>query len=311
MNKIDQWSAFKIDSLLKSLFSLNRSLTGDGNRETLDILSDIVAIKIIEYNSGSSVYDWEVPSEWNAKHAWIKDSEGNTLVDFDDNNLHLVSYSEPYHGNIDFSQLKDHLHYSVDYPDSIPYRTSYYKKNWGFCLTEDQYKRIESCSGLFEVYIDSELDEEGSLTVGELVVPGLSPEEILISTYLCHPSLANDNLSGVVLTALLADIMVSSGVKFNKSYRFVWVPETIGAISYCAFNEDAMKSIDTGLVVTTVGGKGRFGYKQSFNEGHYINHLIEQVFYEAGIDYIVYPLISMGVTSVNILRLGLGLMWLL
>lgn len=277
----------QINSFLKRLFPINRSITGKGNRETLKILNEIVPVKTIEYPSGSNIYDWRIPEEWQVNNAWIKDSKGNTIVDFKNNNLHLISYSKPIKKNIKFSDLKKNLYYDKKLPNAIPYRTSYYKKDWGFCLAYNDFKKIKK-TDLFEVYIDSKFKPNGSLTVGEILVPGKSKEEILISTYYCHPSMANDNLSGALMTAFLAKNIIQRK-NLQYSYRFIWVPETIGAIAYCAMNENILKKISIGLVITTVGGKGRFSYKKSWDETNPINYLVEKTFKQLKKDFITYP----------------------
>ena len=278
----------EVDQYLKRLFPITRSITGPGNRETLSVLQEVIPLEIKEYQSGRSVYDWIIPDEWLVRDAWIKDSKGNKLVDFQVCNLHLVSYSEPVNKQLHFKDLRLHLYYHEELPDAIPYRTSYYKRDWGFCVTQKQYKSLQEIEGLLEVYIDSEFNSNGSLSVGELLIRGNSEQEILISTYNCHPSLANDNLSGVIMTAFLARELLNQKY-LNFSYRIIWVPETIGAIAYCAMNEEVIKKIQTGLVVTTVGGPGQFGYKQSFDATHSINAAIEEVFKENELDYISYP----------------------
>lgn len=277
----------KIDVYLKRLFPICRSITGNGNRETLRILQELVPLTVHEVPSGTTVYDWIIPDEWNIHDAWIAAPDGRRIVDFNANNLHIVSYSEPQRGTFTWDELQPHLHIHSELSAAIPYRTSYYKRDWGFCLTNAQYRELEQFGGPFEVVIDSTL-EPGSLSYGELLLPGQSKQEILLSCYICHPSMANDSLSGVLLTAFLArDLMGKTNRRY--SYRIVFVPETIGAIAYCAQHEAIMKQIDTGLVITTVGGPGKFGYKQSFAKDHAINRFIEEVFAEAGVDYITYP----------------------
>jgi len=276
-----------IDRYMQRLFPITRSITGDGNRKTLRILQEIAPLKIKEYKSGTKAYDWTIPDEWSIKDAWIKDANGNKLIDFNVSNIHVVGYSEPIHKKIEFEELKDHL-YTHDIADAIPYRTSYYKRNWGFCTTQSQYSTLAVVQGPLEVYVDSKFDPNGSLSIGELLIPGKSKKEILISTYICHPSLANDNLSGFLMTAFLARELLKLSKSFY-SYRVIWVPETIGAISYCARNELAMKEINKGIVVTTVGGPGKFGYKQSFDISHSLNAVVEEVFIEKNIDFITYP----------------------
>ncbi|MBI3773333.1 MAG: DUF4910 domain-containing protein [Gammaproteobacteria bacterium] len=277
----------EFDFYLRRLFPITRSLTGNGNRETLEILSEIIPIAQYEVLSGTPVYDWVVPDEWNIRDAWIATADGQRVVDFKQNNLHVVSYSEPVNLSMTWDQLKQHIHVHPELPGAIPYRTSYYRRDWGFCVTHAQYAELERIDGPLQVIIDSDLSP-GALTYGECLIPGRSKQEILISCYLCHPSMANDSLSGVLLTAFLVRRIAE--MKERKfSYRVVFVPETLGAIAYCAANEAAIKQIDIGLVVTTVGGPGKFGYKQSWQLGHAINRMIEQVFKEAGQEFIAYP----------------------
>lgn len=279
--------AREVDAYLHRLFPICRSITGNGNRETLRILQELIPLTIYEVPTGTQVYDWIIPDEWNIRDAWIAAPGGRRIVDFNASNLHVVSYSEPTCGTLSWDELQPRLHLHPELPNSIPYRTSYYKRDWGFCVTHAQYHELERHGGPFEVVIDSML-EPGSLTYGELLLPGQSNQEVLLSCYICHPTMANDSLSGVLLTTFLARELLARGDR-RYSYRIIFVPETIGAIAYCARNEVAMKKIDIGLVITTVGGKGKFGYKQSFDSGHSINQLIEEVFHEAGIEYITYP----------------------
>jgi aminopeptidase-like protein len=277
----------EIDSYLKELFPIARSITGLGNRESLKILQRIAPLQVEEYKSGKSVYDWIIPDEWNVKDAWIKDSFGNKIIDYKECNIHIVGYSIPVHTTMNFKELRPKLFYDNRIPDSIPYRTSYYHKDYGFCVTKKQYEKLKSINTPLEIKIESELDPNGSMTIGELLIPGASKQEILISTYFCHPQLANDNLSGFLMTAFLArKLLEKKDLKY--SYRIVWVPETIGAISYCSVNEKQMKDIDMGLVITTVGGSGSFGYKQSFNIEHPINRIVESTFMDSSIDFIKY-----------------------
>jgi len=279
--------AAEIDSYLYRLFSICRSITGPGNRETLRVLQELVPVQIKEYPSGTEVYDWIIPDEWRIRDAWIKGEDEKKIVDFQECNVHLVSYSEPVHGRFSFEELEERLHFHEELPEAIPYCTSYYRRDWGFCVNQAQLQQLRQTEEQLEVLVDSDLDPSGSLTVGELVIPGRSEKEILISTYICHPSLANDNLSGVVMTAFLARELLKRELQW--SYRFIWVPETIGAIAYCAMNEEAMRKIDVGLVVTTVGGPGALGYKQSWQKEHYINRLIDDALCESGKQFNVYP----------------------
>ena len=277
-----------ISLILNELFQLNRSITGVANRETLRILQNIIPINVKEFSSGQKVFDWVIPDEWKLNEGWIKDANENLIVDFKDSNLHVVSYSNSIDKEMTFEELKPFLHYHDRLPQAIPYRTSYYNDNWGFCINKDQYLKLKQSSYPLKVKIDSEFDSSGSLTIGEIIIPGKSKEEILISTYFCHPSLANDNLSGTVMTAFLAKELLKKK-NLNYTYRIIWVPETIGAIAYIAMNEEKIRQIKTGFVITTVGGPGKFGYKKSFDSNHYLNELVEEVFAEEKIDYIPYP----------------------
>ncbi len=279
--------AKEIDGFLQRLFPICRSITGNGNRETLRILQEIIPLTVHEVPSGTRVYDWVVPDEWNIRDASISTMDNRRIVDLNVSNLHLVSYSEPVQGTFSWNELKARLHLHPEIPDAIPYRTSYYKRDWGFCLTAAQYRELEQQKEPFKVVIDSSL-EPGSLTYGELLIPGQSRREILISCYICHPAMANDSLSGVLLTAFLARELLAKRDRYY-SYRIVFVPETIGAVTYCALNESAMKRIDTALVITTVGGPGKFGYKRSFDASHVINRLIDEVLHETGEEYLIYP----------------------
>jgi aminopeptidase-like protein/spore coat polysaccharide biosynthesis protein SpsF (cytidylyltransferase family) len=276
-----------IDAYLNRLFPLCRSITGEPNRQTLRILQEIIPLTIHEVPTGTEVYDWVIPDEWTIRDAWIADAGGKRIVDFRENNLHLVSYSIPVNAQMAWPDLAPHIHRHPDLSEAIPYRTSYYKRDWGFSVTQAQYEELSTTLGPLSVVIDSEL-KPGSLTYGEYLIPGRSKKEILLSCYICHPSMANDSLSGVLLTAFLAQ-HISTIKDRNWSYRVVFVPETIGAIAYCSLNEAAMKRIDVGLVITTVGGPGKFGYKQSWDSSHFINALIERVLGDATGEYITYP----------------------
>jgi aminopeptidase-like protein len=277
---------YSINSYLERLFPLGRSITGEGNRQTIEILQEIIPLRLLEIPSHKVVYDWIVPQEWNIRDAWIKDGSGRKIIDFRNSNLHVVNYSLSIHEKMGLNELKSHLHFLTDFPDAIPYRTTYYEKNWGFCLSYNDFIKSFSDGEAYEVFIDSDL-KDGSLSIGELVIKGKIDREILISTYICHPSMANDNLSGILLTAFLAKELMERD--YNFSYRIIFVPETIGAITYCATNESVMKQIDSGFVITTVGGKGKYGYKQSFDNTHPINSIIEDVFEENNESYITYP----------------------
>ena len=199
----------------KELYPHNRSLMGPDIRFSLEKFIDKnPEFEVLNFKTGEIVFDWEIPLEWNIKEAWIKDSKGNKIIDFNENNLHLVSYSIPIKKIISWPELKKHLHLHKEISDAIPYRTTYYKKDWGFCVTHKQFELLESLQGDFQINIGSEL-KDGSLSYGELILKGKSKKEILISCYICHPSMANDSLSGVLLAAFLAN--------YIKSFRLIWI----------------------------------------------------------------------------------------
>lgn len=278
----------QINELLKVLFPINRSITGKGNYHTLLKLKELIPIKIKKYKSGTRVYDWIIPNEWNVIDAWIKDNSGNKIIDFKINNLHLVSYSKSIYKSICFKELKKRLYFDINMPDAIPYRTSYYKNDWGFCVNKEQFNQLKNANGNLEVYINTSSKNNGDMHFGEIIIPGKRKKEILISTYLCHPSMANDNLSGIILTTFLTKEILKIKNRLN-TYRIIFVPETIGAIAYCQKNEKKIKEIDVGLVVTTVGGPGKLSYKQSWDKNHYINNIVKKVLSKESDEFIEYP----------------------
>jgi aminopeptidase-like protein/molybdopterin-guanine dinucleotide biosynthesis protein A len=264
-----------LQSKLDLLFGLNRSLTGFANRETIDGLQDIVPIKIIEIPSGTKVFDWTVPQEWQLKDAYIEDASSNRIIDFKKSPIHVVSYSQSCDLNADYESIKDHIHVHETMSNAVPYRTSYYKPDWGFCVTHAQLSQLKKAKQPLHAVIESEFTD-GSMTCGEIILKGKSVKEILISTYICHPAMANDSLSGVLLTSLLAKHIAAKSNR-HWSYRIVFVPETVGAIAYLKLNEQQLKQIDFGLQITTVGGPGGFHLKKSFDAEHPINSIIEGV----------------------------------
>jgi aminopeptidase-like protein len=255
---IDTGIGEEMYSLATELYPICRSITGDGVRRTLEILGRVIPLTVHEVPSGTRVLDWTVPKEWNIRDAYVKGPDGRRVIDFHESNLHVVSYSLPVRAWMDLGELRPHLFTKPDAPDIIPYRTSYYSENWGFCLS---HKKLEEMlEGQYEVVIDSSL-EPGRLTYGEYYRPGDSDEEILISCHICHPSLANDNLSGMVVAALLARIVGHDRRRY--SYRVLFVPGTIGSIAWLARNEHHVSRIKHGLVLAGVGDRGAFTYKKS------------------------------------------------
>jgi aminopeptidase-like protein len=244
--------------LMAELFPICRSITGEGLRQTLRCLSRVAPLELSEVPSGTRLFDWEVPLEWTPREAWVRDSTGRKVVDFTDHNLHLVGYSVPFRGRVSLEELKPHLYSLPEKPDWIPYRTSYYRKHWGFCLRDRDLRAL--APGEYEVCVDTSL-EPGSLTYAEALVPGVSEREVLIYSHVCHPSLANDNLTGMTLAALLCRELGKRQPRL--SYRFVFGPGTIGSLAWLAANESRLERIEHGLVLALLGDPGELTYKAS------------------------------------------------
>lgn len=245
-------------SLIKRLYPICRSITGDGVRETLQIIREYIPIQMNEVASGTNVFDWTIPEEWNIKDAYIKNARGEKIVDFKKLNLHVLNYSTPIDEKMGLEKLKAHLFTLPENPDWVPYRTSYHNKNWGFCLSHNQLLELKEEE--YEVKIDSTL-KPGSLTYGEFFIKGDSTEEVLFTCHICHPSLCNDNLSGIAIATFLAKEL--SNAKLKYSYRFLFIPGTIGSITWLSLNQDKIKNIKYGLVLTLLGDQSKFHYKKS------------------------------------------------
>lgn len=267
-----------IYELIKKLFPICRCITGNGVRESLKIIKEVISeLEIHEVPSGTQVFDWTVPKEWNIRDAFIKNSKGEKIVDFKKSNLNVVHYSVPIHKNISLKELKDHLYTLPDQPDLVPYKTSFYNEAWGFCMPHNKYLKLEEDE--YEVYIDSTL-EEGSLTYGELFLKGNSEKEILFSSYICHPSMCNDNLSGMCLLAFVAKSLLNLKTKY--SYRFLFIPETIGAITWLSLNENKLSNIQCGLIATCLGDSGPSTYKKTKAGNALMDKAVEKVLVDCG-----------------------------
>jgi aminopeptidase-like protein len=266
----------EMHKLITKLFPICRSITGNGVRESLKIINEHISIEIKEIPTGTKVFDWEIPNEWNINDAYIKNLKGEKIVDFKNSNLHVLHYSTPIKTKIKFKELKEHLYSLPEQPDLIPYLTSFYKENWGFCLTHEELEKMEDEE--YEIHIDSKL-EKGHLTYGEYKIKGEIDDEVLLSCYICHPSICNDNLSGVSLITFLAKIM--SKMKLKYSYRFLFIPETIGAITWLSKNEKNISKIKHGLVATCVGDPGNSTYKKTRDGNSEIDKIVEKVLIES------------------------------
>ena len=266
--------------LARDLYPICRSITGEGIRASLQILQQFVPLELHEAPTGTRVFDWTVPREWNIRDAYVKNRHGERVIDFRRHNLHVVNYSVPFHGRLTLDELSSHLYTLPEQPDWIPYRTSYYRETWGFCISHNQFLSLEK--GEYEVCVDTSL-EPGALTYGELYLAGQSTDEMLISCHCCHPSLANDNLSGMVVSAFLARELQTRPRRY--SYRFLFIPGTIGSITWLAANEQRTKNIRHGLVIACVGDAGCMHYKKSRRDDAEIDKAVIHVLRHSGQEF--------------------------
>ena len=267
----------ELRELIVEMYPICRSLTGDGVRETLAIIGREVPLEITEVPSGTRVFDWTVPREWNIRDAWIAAPDGTHVVEFRRSNLHVLGYSVPIRARLPLGELREHLFTHADNDDWIPFRTSYYDENWGFCLSRRQLEQLPD--GEYEVVIDSSLTD-GSLTYAESFVAGALDREVLLSTYICHPSLCNDNLSGIALVTALAKYLGRMPLRY--SYRFLFGPGTIGPLSWLWKNEERLDTIAHGLVLSCAGDPGALTYKRSRREAAEIDQAAANVVRAAG-----------------------------
>ena len=283
----------KIYAFAKKLWPINRSLTGTDNRLTLKLMKKVCKnLKIKEIKTGTKVFDWKIPDEWWIKEAWIKDSNGKKILDFKKNNLHVIGYSSPVNKTISLSELKKNLYCLPKQPTAIPYVTSYYSRKWGFCASYNFKKKLRK--GNYKIFINSK-HFRGGLSYGEIIIPGKTIKEIFLSTYICHPSLANDNLSGIAVTTFLAKWLNEINKKLYFSYRIIFIPETIGSIAYLSKNLKKMKSnIIAGLNVSCVGDDRAFSYLPSRDSNTLADKVAKHVLKWTSPNYIKYTWLDRG-----------------
>ena len=266
-----------LHGLIAELYPICRSLTGNGVRETLKIIKRLVPLEMHEVASGRKVFDWTVPKEWNITDAYVKNSKGERVIDFQRTNLHVMSYSTPVRAKMGLQELRTHLHSLPEFPDWIPHKTTYFKENWGFSLSHKQLSQLEEDE--YDVCIDSSL-VDGHLTYGEYYLKGEQSDEVMISCHVCHPSLCNDNLSGIAIATYLAKAL--TGRRLRYSYRFLFIPGQIGSITWLALNEATVSSVKHGLVLVGLGDVGRSTYKKSRRGNAEIDRVAIQVLKDSG-----------------------------
>lgn len=269
-------------NLVENLYPICRSITGDGVRETLKILEKYIPLTTHEVPTGTQVFDWTVPKEWNIRDAYIKNGKGEKIVDFSNSNLHVMSYSIPVRKTLSLEKLQPHLFSLAEHPDWIPYRTSYHNEQWGFCLSHTQL--LELRDEEYEVCIDSSL-EDGALSYGEYYLKGEIADEVLISCHICHPSLCNDNLSGIAVATFLAKYLATQTRRY--SYRFVFLPGTIGPITWLCRNEAQVENIKHGLVLALLGDPGQTTYKKSRQGDAEVDRIVTHVLQHSGNPYTI------------------------
>ncbi|MFZ3573394.1 DUF4910 domain-containing protein [Streptomyces sp. BH097] len=262
----------QLHELVERMYPLCRSITGDGVRATLAIVGEYIPLDVHEVPTGTQVLDWTVPQEWNIRDAYIADASGKRVVDFAASSLHVLGYSVPVSATMPLSELRPHLHTLPDQPDLVPYRTSYYKPDWGFCLAQNTLDALPD--GDYEVCVDSTL-EDGHLTYAEHVVPGQVPDEVIVSCHVCHPSLANDNLAGIAVATYLARALAERTPYYT--YRFIFAPGTVGAITWLARNKERIERVKHGLVLACAGDRGDLTYKRSRRGDAEIDRVLQHV----------------------------------
>ena len=291
-NDIKMVYAQEMHNLAKRLFPIPRSITGNGTRQTLHILKELIPnLTLTEIPSGTKVLDWVIPKEWNLNEAYIIDPQGHKICNTNVNNLHILNYSTPIDIELELDELKEHLYTQESLPDAIPYFTSYYKERWGFCIAFQDFEKLTP--GTYTVHVDATL-EPGSLTYGELFIPGKRKDEILISTYVCHPSMANNELSGPIVSTYLAK-WISELKDPEFSYRILFIPETIGSIAYISKNLQKLRErVLTGFVITCVGDERNYSYLPSRDGDGLCDKVIPHVLQHIYPDYDSYSYLERG-----------------
>jgi aminopeptidase-like protein len=277
-------------SLVEKLFPINRSITGNGVRQTLKILSEQIPLKIHEVPTGTKAFDWTIPQEWNLRDAYIIDPQGNKIADFKKCNLHVVGYSVPIDRTLTLDELQEHLYSLPDQPEAIPYITSYYKERWGFCIAHNE--RLKLKEGIYHVFIDSEF-KDGYLTYGEFILPGEINKEVFLSTYVCHPSMANNELSGPVVAAFIGKWLASQPRRYT--YRIIFIPETIGSITYISRHLQELKqNMIVGFNISCVGDERAYSYVASRYENTFADKVASNVLSFKHPDFIKYSFLDRG-----------------
>ena len=272
----------RMHEFIRELYPICRSITGNGTRETLRRVGEHIPLEVSEIPTGTPVFDWTVPREWNIRDAYVRNSSGVKVIDFAKSNLHVLNYSTPVRREMPLAELREHLFTAPDHPDWIPYKTSYYQDNWGFCISHNQLATLPE--DRYEVVIDASL-EEGHLAYGECLIEGESTDEVLLSCHICHPSLCNDNLSGIALCTFLAKRLL--GRRLRYSHRFLFIPGTIGAITWLVRNEASARKIRHGIVAACVGDAGKLNYKKSRRGDSEIDRTVAHVLAHSGTPYTI------------------------
>ena len=276
--------------LMVKLYPICRSITGNGVRKTLDIISEQIPLEKYEIPTATQVFDWTIPKEWNIRDAFVADENGTKIIDFKNNNLHLVGYSLPIDKHVSLFELQEHLYSLPEQPDAIPYITSYYQEQWGFCISHNERKKLKE--GMYHVFIDSSLTD-GFLTYGECIIPGETKQEIFLSTYVCHPSMANNELSGPIVTAFIGQWLMSKPRKYT--YRLIFIPETIGSISYLSHNMKALKqNVIAGFNISCIGDERDYSYVASRYENTLADKIASYVLSTKYHDFTKYSFLNRG-----------------